>query len=140
MVPLVVSQAPSSPSRPPAGSRSSRRFLEDGPLGLDLGGLDGVIDMVQEQLGEAASSRRRRWTAAVVAFEVIAGILLLFVVLFFYLKDGRRLADGVLSVVPRRHRSGRAGSRTGRGTRSGSTSGARCWSPWWTPSGSGSGW
>jgi putative heme transporter len=105
MVPLVVSQAPELAESAAGGLEEVERFLEDGPLGLDLGGLDGVVDMVQEQLGEAGELAPQALAAAVVAFEVIAGILLLFVVLFFYLKDGRRLADGVLSVVPRRHRS-----------------------------------
>jgi putative heme transporter len=105
MVPLVVSQAPDLAESAAGGLQELEGFLEDGPLGLELGGFDGVVDMVQEQLGEAGELAPQAMAAAVVAFETVAGILLLFVVLFFYLKDGRRLADGVLSVVPRRHRS-----------------------------------
>jgi putative heme transporter len=104
MIPLVASQAPELAESAVEGLEELETFLADGPLGLELGGIDGVIDMAQEQLGEVGELAPQAFEAAAVAFEAVAGILLLFVVLFFYLKDGRRLADGVISVAPRRHR------------------------------------
>jgi putative heme transporter len=104
MIPLVASQAPELAESAVEGLEELETFLADGPLGLELGGVDGVIDMAQEQLGEVGEFAPQAFEAAAVAFEAVAGILLLFVVLFFYLKDGRRLADGVISVSPRRHR------------------------------------
>jgi putative heme transporter len=104
MIPLVASQAPELAESAVEGLEELETFLADGPLGLELGGIDGIIDMAQEQLGEVGELAPQAFEAAAVAFEVVAGILLLFVVLFFYLKDGRRLADGVISLSPRRHR------------------------------------
>jgi putative heme transporter len=104
MIPLVASQAPELAESAVDGLEELETFLAEGPLGLELGGIDGVIDMAQEQLGEVGELAPQAFEAAAVAFEAVAGILLLFVVLFFYLKDGRRLADGVISLAPRRHR------------------------------------
>jgi predicted PurR-regulated permease PerM len=114
MVPLVVAQAPELAESAADGLAELETFLEDGPFGLDLGGVDGIVDMAQEQLGEVGDLAPQAFTAAAAAFETVAGILLLFVVLFFYLKDGRRLTEGVLSLVPegRRERWRRLADRS----------------------------
>jgi putative heme transporter len=103
MVPLVASQAPELAESAAGGLEELENFLEDGPFGLDIGGVDELLDMAQEQLGEVGELAPQAITAATVAFETVAGILLLFVVLFFYLKDGPRLANGVISLAPARH-------------------------------------
>jgi putative heme transporter len=103
MIPLVAAQAPELAESASDGLQELENFLEDGPLGLDIGGVDGLIDMAQEQLGEVGELAPQAMEAAVVAFEVFAGLLLLFVVLFFYLKDGPRLANGIITTAPRRY-------------------------------------
>jgi putative heme transporter len=105
MVPLVASQAPELAESAAGGIDELETFLQDGPLGLEFGGVDELLELVQEQIGEAGAVAPQAFAAVAVAFETIAGILLLFVVLFFYLKDGRRLAEGVTSLVPARHRT-----------------------------------
>jgi putative heme transporter len=105
MIPLVASQAPELAESTAGGLQELEGFLEDGPFGLDVGGVEGLIDMAQEQLGEVGELAPQAFEAAAVAFETVAGILLMLVVLFFYLKDGRRLAEGIISITPRRSRS-----------------------------------
>jgi putative heme transporter len=105
MVPLVMAQAPELAESASGGLDELESFLQDGPLGLDIGGIDEIVGLAQEQLGAAGDLAPQAFTAAAAAFETIAGILLLFVVLFFYLKDGPRLADGIFSLVPAAHRS-----------------------------------
>jgi putative heme transporter len=105
MIPLVVAEAPDLADSTVQGLEELEGFLEDGPFGLELGGLDDLIDFAQEQIGEVGDLAPQAMSAAVVAFETVAAILLLFVVLFFYLKDGRRIADGITSLVPARHRA-----------------------------------
>jgi putative heme transporter len=103
MIPVVAAQAPELAESAAGGIEELETFLRDG-LDLEIGGVDEIIDLVREQIGEAGELAPQAFTAVAVAFETIAGILLLFVVLFFYLKDGQRLADGVTSLVPSRHR------------------------------------
>jgi putative heme transporter len=103
MVPLVMAQAPALAESAGEGLQELEAFLEDGPLGLELG-VDEIVELAQEQLGEVGDLAPQAFTAAAAAFETIAGILLLFVVLFFYLKDGPRIGEGLASLVPQRHR------------------------------------
>jgi putative heme transporter len=103
MIPLVAAQAPELAESASDGLQELENFLQDGPLGLEIGGVDDLIDMAQEQLGEVGELAPQAMEAAVVAFEVFAGLLLLFVVLFFYLKDGPRLANGIITTAPRRY-------------------------------------
>jgi putative heme transporter len=105
MVPLVVAQAPELAESASGGLQELESFLDDGPLGLDIGGVDDIVELAQQQLGEVGDLAPQAFTAAAAAFETVAGILLLFVVLFFYLKDGPRIGDGLASLVPRRRRS-----------------------------------
>jgi putative heme transporter len=103
MIPLVAAQAPELAESASGGLQELENFLQDGPLGLEIGGVDDLIDMAQEQLGEVGELAPQAMEAAVVAFEVFAGLLLMFVVLFFYLKDGPRLANGLITTAPRRY-------------------------------------
>lgn len=101
---LVVSQLPELAESAGEGLDQVEDFLEEDPLGLGLTGVAEIIDAVSEQLGEAGELGTQALEAAVMAFEFFAGLLILLVVLFFYLKDGRRLSEGVLSLVPTRFR------------------------------------
>jgi putative heme transporter len=100
MVPLVLSDVPDLVESASEGIQEIEQFLEDDPLGLGLGGPAELLQAAREQFGEIGQYAGQAGAAAVTAFETFAGLLLLFVVLFFYLKDGRRLADGVISVAP----------------------------------------
>lgn len=101
---LVVAQLPELAESASEGLEQVEDFLEDDPLGIGLTGFADIVDAVGEQVGEAGELAPQAFEAAVLAFEFIAGLLILLVVLFFYLKDGRRLSDGVLSLVPSRFR------------------------------------
>jgi predicted PurR-regulated permease PerM len=103
MIPLVLNELPDLLTSAGEGLQELSGFLEDGPLGLEIGGIEGLLDMAAQQLGDAGGADQAV-DVAVTTFEVIAGILLLIVTLFFYLKDGRRLALGLVTTVPPRHR------------------------------------
>jgi putative heme transporter len=113
MVPLVASEVPRLVESASTGVQEIERWLEDDPLGLGLGGPTELLEAAREQLGQIGDYTGQAATAASTAAEVLAGLLLLFVVLFFYLKDGRRLTNGVISIMPAgmRPRLGRAADR-----------------------------
>jgi putative heme transporter len=98
---LVVAQLPELMESAAEGVGQIEDFLEDDPLGVGVETFSDALDFAQEQLGEAGEFAAQAGTAAVLAFEVVAGILLMFVVLFFYLKDGRRLRDAIVTTVPK---------------------------------------
>ena len=104
MVPLVADQIPDLVESAAEGIEELEGFLEDGPLGLETGGIEGLLDTAQDAMGEVGEYAGQAAGAAFAAFEAFAGLLLLFVALFFYLKDGRRLSEGVITTVPRRSR------------------------------------
>jgi putative heme transporter len=104
MVPLFVAQIPELTQTASTGLDQLDDYLTDGPLGLDLGGLAGVIDQAREQFGGFGTIAGPALDAATAAFEIVAGSLLLLVVLFFFLKDGMRIGDGLLVLVPQQHR------------------------------------
>jgi putative heme transporter len=99
---LVVAQLPELLESAAEGIGQIEAWLEDDPLGIGVEGFGDLLAFAQEQLGEAGDLAGQASTAAVLAFEVVAGLLLLFVVLFFYLKDGRRLRDAIVTTVPER--------------------------------------
>ena len=101
MIPLVIADVPELVESAGEGIEQIEQFLEDDPLGLGLGGPAELLESAREQVGEIGEFAGQAAAAAVVAFETFAGLLLLFVVLFFYLKDGQRLADGVIDVAPK---------------------------------------
>jgi putative heme transporter len=108
MVPLVINDLPELAESAAEGVEEVQQQLEDGVLGFEFEGIDQLLDAAQEQMGEAGELAGQALSTAVVAFETFAGLLLLFVFLFFYLKDGRRLAAGVIATLP-----GHLQSRTG---------------------------
>ncbi len=101
---LVVMQMPELVESASEGLEQVEDFLEHDPFGIGLTGVAGIVDAVAEQLGEVGELAPQALEAAVGAFEFVAGLLILLVVLFFYLKDGRRLPEGVLALVPSRLR------------------------------------
>lgn len=102
MVPLVAVELPRLVDTAAEGVADVARFLDEGPFGLDLGGVAGIVERVREQLGDLGELVGPAVDAANAAVEVIVGALLLVVVLFFYLKDGGRIGRGLLMAVPSR--------------------------------------
>lgn len=105
MVPLVIIEWPELTESASDGIAQIEEFLDDEPFGMDVGGIDGLLEMAREQLGELGDLAPQAATAAFAAFEVLAGLLLLVVALFFYLKDGTRLADAIVTTLPERSRA-----------------------------------
>jgi putative heme transporter len=103
MVPLVLAELPALLDSAGEGLDELGDLLEDGPFGIDLGGIDGLLTMAGEQLG-GDDATGQVTDAAITAVEVLTGTLLLMVVLFFYLKDTVRLRDGLISTFPQRMR------------------------------------
>jgi putative heme transporter len=100
MVPLVASELPDLAESASQGVAQIEDFLEDEPLGIEADGVEGLLSTAREQLGEVGDYAGQATGAAFAAFEAVAGLLLLFVALFFYLKDGRRLSEGLISTFP----------------------------------------
>jgi putative heme transporter len=102
MVPLVVAELPRLADSAGEGVAEVVRFLDESLVGLDLGGVAGLVDRAREQLGDLGELAGPALDAATAAFEFVVASLLVAVVLFFYLKDGGRIGRGLLVVVPRR--------------------------------------
>jgi putative heme transporter len=100
MVPLVAAELPGLADTASEGVAEVARFLDEGPFGLDLGGVAGLIDRAREQLGDLGELAGPALDAAMAALEIVVATVLLLVVLFFYLKDGERIGRGLLAVVP----------------------------------------
>lgn len=105
MVPLVAADVPDLVASASSGIEEIEALLEDDPFGLGIDGPSELFAAVRDQLGEVGEYVEQAVSAGTAAFRLIAGLLLLFVILFFYLKDGRRLVDGLLTAVPARHRA-----------------------------------
>lgn len=105
MVPLVVAELPELTDSAVEGIEELDQLLQQGVMGVEVGGVSELLDTAQEQLGDAGELAGQAASAAMVAIEVATTLLLLFVILFFYLKDGRQLTEGVIGVLPanRRH-------------------------------------
>jgi putative heme transporter len=104
MVPLVIRETPGLAESAGEGIREIEEILQRVAPGFEIGGMTDVLDMIQAHLGEAGDIAAQAFAAGAGAFETLAGLALLFVSLFFYLKDGRRLFDGIALLVPVGHR------------------------------------
>jgi putative heme transporter len=102
MVPLVAAELPRLVDTAAEGVADVARFLDEGPFGLDLGGVAGLVDRAREQIGDLGELVGPALDAASAAFEIVVGAVLLVVVLFFYLKDGDRIGRSLLTALPRR--------------------------------------
>jgi putative heme transporter len=100
MVPLVAAELPRLADTAGEGAAEVARFLDEGPFGLDLGGVAGLLERAREQLGDLGELAGPALDAATAAFEIVVASVLLLVVLFFYLKDGGRIGRGLLTVAP----------------------------------------
>jgi putative heme transporter len=110
MVPLVIAELPTLTRSASEGLGQIEDFVrEESPLGIEVDGFGALLDELQDQLPEIGELAGQAFGAAVVAFEFVAGLLLMLVTLFFFLKDGRRLSDGVIATAPPRSRPRLAG-------------------------------
>lgn len=105
MVPLVAADFPDLVESASSGIEEIEALLEDDPFGVGIEGPSDLFETVRDGLGEVGEYVDQALSAGAAAFRMLAGTLLLFVILFFYLKDGRSLVDGVLRIVPARHRA-----------------------------------
>lgn len=105
MVPVVANQVPALVESATEGIADVEAWLDTEPFGIEVGGLTDLAEAAQQQVGDLGAYAGQAAGAAYAAFEVLVGLLLLFVVLFFYLKDGRRLRDGLVATVPARGRA-----------------------------------
>lgn len=99
LVPVVAAQVPDLVAAAGEGIGNLQETLEQ-DFGIEIGGISELMQRAREMAPETGEAAGQAMTAAVAAFETFAGVVLLFVVLFFYLKDGRRLTDGLISVTP----------------------------------------
>ena len=105
MVPVVAKQVPELVESATEGIADIEAWLDTQPFGIEVGGLTDLAEAAQQQVGDLGAYAGQAAGAAYAAFEILVGLLLLFVVLFFYLKDGRRLRDGLVATVPARGRA-----------------------------------
>jgi predicted PurR-regulated permease PerM len=109
MIPLVTAELPELTESASEGVAELERFLAEGPLGIEVDGVSGLLERAADQFGGDSGDgdgdeEGQAAEAAVNAFEVIAGFLLMLVLLFFYLRDEARLGRGILDWVPARAR------------------------------------
>lgn len=103
LVPVVAAEVPDLVESFRQGVSDLETFLQAGPLGLEIGGLDELIERAQQQVQEISGELATgAFAAATQAIEVLAGLAFLVVALFFYLKDDGRIGRGILGLFPRR--------------------------------------
>jgi putative heme transporter len=100
LVALVQAELPALMRSAAEGISALDDWLESEPFGLEVGGLRELLSAAQAQLGEVSDLAPAALSAATTAFETVVSIVLLIVVLFFYLKDGPRLSEGIIRVLP----------------------------------------
>ena len=99
MIPLVAMELPDLTESAGQGLTELQEFLSD-QFGFEVGGISELLGQGADLLSEAGDVAGPALAAAVGAFETITGSVIMLAVLFFYLKDGRRLANGVLKAAP----------------------------------------
>ena len=101
MVPLVIEEAPRLAEAAGEGLDELEGLLPLIPFTDQITQFSDLIDMASEQLPEGNGAEQVAEVAGG-AVRAVTGVLLAIVALFFYLKDGRRLTEGVLGLLPQR--------------------------------------
>jgi putative heme transporter len=103
LVPRFVAEVPELVEQASEGIGSIEEWLSDGPLPVDVEGIEQSARGALEGLGEGRAVEQGIG-AAVLVVDFLTGFVLMFVVVFFVLKDGRRLWTGVIDLLPDRQR------------------------------------
>lgn len=104
-VTLVVEQAPDVVGSAGEGVDRLEELIGRVVPGFEIPAVDELRDMVVSgapngsESSDSSGGASQALSVAMDAVEVVSGIVLLVVVLFFYLKDGRRLAEGFAAFV-----------------------------------------
>jgi putative heme transporter len=96
---LVIAQLPDLIETAKQGIVQFEQLLAQAPAGVEERAYE-LLERLRAQLGEAGDLALQAIRATLTAFETLAGGLLLLVILFFYLKDGQRLTDGIIAIMP----------------------------------------
>jgi putative heme transporter len=105
LVPRVVAEVPELVEQATEGLASIEEWLSDGPLPVDIEGLEESARGALESFADGRAFEQGLG-AAVMVVDFLTGFVLMFVVVFFILKDGRRLWTGVIDLLPERYRGG----------------------------------
>jgi predicted PurR-regulated permease PerM len=103
VIAMVITQMSDLLDSAAQGVAELENLLRGDPLGIGVSGLSDLIEMGREQFGSGGVAGQAG-AAASAAAELLAGFVLTLVVLFFYLKDGRRFRDALVSTAPTAHR------------------------------------
>jgi putative heme transporter len=105
LVPLFVTQAQDLGPTVVQGWNDLLAWLEEGPLGVDRGQVEGWLDQglaaIGEQAGEIAGSAVAVATSTI---EAITAFILTIVITFFLVKDGQKVAGWIRERVPAHRR------------------------------------
>lgn len=80
-------------------------LVEDSPFDLDRADLERLREQAGETITDfVSSSQGSVVSGAIVAAEVVVGVILAIIVTFFFVKDGRRMTDRFVAMLPRPRR------------------------------------
>lgn len=79
-------------------------WLVDGPVGLERRRVEDARTELADAFSRSVSTESGLVDGAVLVGEILAGTLLAVVIAFFFIKDGPRLQQRAIEVVPDRHR------------------------------------
>lgn len=105
LVPLFIAQAQDLGPTVVQGWNDLLAWLEDGPLGVDRGQVEGWLDeglaAIGDQAGEVAGQAAAVATSTI---EAVTAFVLTVVITFFLVKDGRTVAGWIRERVPAHRR------------------------------------
>ena len=82
-----------------------QQWIRESPLPISSDQVNDALESLQEQLRSGIGTVANEVVSgALLAVEVLTGLVLSVVILFFLLKDGRRIWDWVVSLMPPQHR------------------------------------
>lgn len=105
VAPPLVDQLDDVGSQARRGLEDALSWLTEGPLDLSRGEVDRYVEEAASQLQSSSGSLvSGAFRGVYLLAEIIAGILLTLVLTFFFVKDGERICNGLLSLFARASR------------------------------------